>query len=133
MSRYRAAMVGLCKSLQELSTKGADLVVICNACGHDRTIAIERATRLFFVRGWSADWDRAHRRFRCRKCGSKDVRLDADFYGYALRHQRQAPTLVAVAETLRPGLRPPPPGVALADWNRATEAERKKMVDRARS
>jgi len=126
-------MVGLCKSLQELSTKGAGLVVICSVCGHDRTIAIERATRLFFMGGWPSDWDRAHRRFRCRKCGSKDVRLDADFYGYALRHQRQAPTLVVVEKPLRPGLRPPPPGVAIADWNRATEAGRKKMVERARS
>lgn len=126
-------MAGVCKSLLELSAKGADLVVICDACGHDRTVPIGQAVRLFWVRGWSTDWDQAHRRFRCRKCGAKTVRLDADFYGYAVRHQRRPVSLKAVAESVRPGLRAPPPGISIADWNRATEAERKKMVDRARS
>lgn len=45
-------MVGLCTSLHELSRKGADLIVACNQCGHDRTLVIEQVVRLFLVRGW---------------------------------------------------------------------------------
>ena len=75
----------------------------------------------------------AHNRFRCRKCGSKDARLDADFYGHALRRQSRPASLAVVPETLKPGLHPPPPGVRLAEWNRATERERKKLAERARS
>lgn len=79
------------------------------------------------------DWWPARRRFRCRKSGSKDIKLDADFYGCAVRRQRRLAVLAAVEETLRPGLRPPPPGVRLAEWNRVTETESKRLVDRARS
>ena len=120
------------RSLEDLSNKGADLVVACRACGHDRTIAIEQVMFIFRRRNWQTDWQLAHARFRCRKCGSKDIRLSVDFYGYALRHQRRPASLALVPETLRPGLHPPPPGVSLSEWNRATERERKKLAERAR-
>lgn len=68
----------------------------------------------------------------CHKCGSKKVKLDADFYCHAVGRQRRPAVLTAVEETLRPGLKPQPPGVSLSLWNRATEAERKRQVDRAR-
>ena len=64
---------------------------------------------------------------------SKDIKLEADFYGHAVRRQRRPAVLAAVEETLRPGLRPPPPGVPLSQWNRATESERRKLVERAKS
>ncbi|MGI4879262.1 MAG: hypothetical protein ACRYG4_17440 [Janthinobacterium lividum] len=126
-------MAGVVRWLEDLSGKGADLLIQCRGCGHDRTVPISHALEIFGRRRWSTDWWAAHRRFRCRKCGSKHITLDADFYGHAVRQQRRPAVLAAVEETLRPGLRPPPPGVALAYWNRATEAERKKLVDRARS
>jgi hypothetical protein len=125
-------MVGPVRSLDDLSNKGADLIVACRACGHDRSVAIEQVMSIFRRRGWQTDWRVAHGRFRCRKCGSKDVRLDADFYGHALRRQRRPASLSAVPETLKPGLHPPPPGVPLSEWNRATERERKKLAERAR-
>ncbi|TRW17723.1 hypothetical protein [Glacieibacterium frigidum] len=126
-------MAGPVRSLDDLSNKGADLVIACRACGHDRTVAIEQVMAVFFRRRWSTDWSAAHQRFRCRKCGSKDVRLGVDFYGYAVRRQRRPAALAAVPVTLKPGLHPPPPGVSLSEWNRATERERKRLVDRARS
>lgn len=130
---YRPDMAGPVRSLEDLSGKGADLVVACCACGHDRTVAIEQVMLIFRRRQWQTDWRLAHARFRCRNCGSKDVRLDADFYGFALRRQRRPATLTAVPETLRPGLHPPPPGVALSVWNRASERERRRLVERSRS
>jgi DNA-directed RNA polymerase subunit RPC12/RpoP len=126
-------MAGVVRSIEDLSRKGADLLIRCHACGHDRTVPIHQALDIFRRRLWSTDWWAAHRRFRCRKCGSKDIKLDADFYGHAVRRQRRPAVLAAVEETLRPGLKPPPPSVPLAEWNRATEAERKRLVDRARS
>ena len=48
-----------------------------------RALGVEIFTR----HRWSTDWWHAHRRFRCRKCGSKDIKLDADFYGHAVRRQ----------------------------------------------
>lgn len=131
--RRACRMAGVVRWLEDLSGKGADLLIQCRGCGHDRTVPISHALEIFGRRRWSTDWWAAHRRFRCRKCGSKHITLDADFYGHAVRQQRRPAVLAAVEETLRPGLRPPPPGVALAYWNRATEAERKKLVDRARS
>lgn len=109
---------------EDLSRKGVDLDIQCRACAHDRTVPIGHALDIFGRRRWSTDWGQAHGRFRCRKCGSKNVKLDADFYGHAVRRQRKPATLAVVEERLRPGLRPPPPGVPLAEWNRATEAER---------
>ena len=129
----RSDIAGVVRWLEDLSRKGADLAIQCRACGHDRTVAIGHALDIFCRRRWSTDWWDAHRRFRCRKCGSKDVKLDADLYGHALRRQRTPAKLAVVEERLRPGLRPPPPGVALSEWNRATEVERKRLVDRARS
>ena len=128
-------MAGAVKSLEQLSAKGADLIVRCRACGHDRTVPIEQALAIFRRRGWPTDWERVGVHFRCRACGGKQVELGANFYAYALRHQqvRGRPALAAVPEQLRPGLRPSPPGVPLAAWNRASEAERKKMVERPRS
>ena len=126
-------MAGPVRSLEDLSIKGADLVIACRVCGHDRTVAIEQVMTIFRRRVWQTEWDQAHRRFRCRKCGSKDVRLDVDFYGYALRRQRRPAVLEVVPETLKPGLHPPPPGVSLLEWNRATERERRKLAERARS
>lgn len=130
-----AIMVGPVRSLDDLSAKGADLLIACRACGHDRSVAIEQVMTIFHRRHWPTDWRDAHRRFRCRKCGGKDVRLDADFYGQALRKQRRPASLEVVPETLRPGLHPPPPGVSLTEWNRATERERKRkrLAERARS
>ncbi|QXQ07429.1 hypothetical protein KX816_05225 [Sphingosinicellaceae bacterium] len=124
-------MVGPVRSLDDLSAKGADLLIVCRACGHDRSVAIEQVAAIFHQRRWQTDWRAAHQRFRCRRCGSKDVRLDADFYGQALRKQRRPASLSAVPDALKPGLRPPPPGVSLPDWNRATERERKKLTDLA--
>lgn len=126
-------MAGVVRWLEDLSRKNAHLFILCQACGHNRTVPIGHALDIFSRRRWSTDWWGAHRRFRCRKCGSKEIKLDADFYGHAVRRQRRPPVLTAVKETLRPGLRPPPPDVPLAEWNRASEAERKKLVDRARS
>ena len=126
-------MAGVVQSLEDLSGKGADLLIQCKACGHDRTVPISPALDIFRRRHWSTDWWQAHRRFRCRKCGSKEIKLDADFYGQAVRRQRAPAVLAVVEETLRPGLRPLPPGIALTEWNRATESERKRLVARARS
>ena len=132
---YPYPVAGPVKSLEQLSAKGADLTVRCRACGHDRTVPIEQALAIFRRRGWPTDWERVAVRFRCRTCGGKQAELGVSFYAYALRHQqvRGRPALAAVPEQLRPGLRPPPPGVPIAEWNRASEAERKKMVERARS
>jgi len=125
-------MAGPVRSLEALSNTGADLIVACRACGHDRTVAIEQVVTIFQRRHWQTEWRMAHARFRCRKCGSKDVRLDVDFYGHALRKQHRSASLTLVPETLRPGLHPPPPGVSLSEWNRASERERKKLAERAR-
>ncbi|QYE35140.1 hypothetical protein KZX46_20910 [Polymorphobacter sp. PAMC 29334] len=92
-----------------------------------------KVLRLFRTRGWSDDWYDAPRRFRCGGCGSKNIHLDADFYGAAVRRQRGQPKLATVPETLRPGLKPPPHGVSVTEWNVATERERKRLVDRSRS
>ena len=125
-------MAGVVRWLEDLSRKRADLFIQCRSCGHGRTVAIGHALDIFSRRRWSTDWWEAHRRFRCRKCGSKNVKLDADFFGHAVRRQRAPAALSVVKETLRPGLRPPPPGVSLTEWNRATERERKKVAERAR-
>lgn len=108
-------MAGVVRWLEDLSGKGADLLIQCRGCGHDRTVPIGHALDIFRRHRWSTDWWQARRRFRCRKCGSKDIKLDADFYGHEVRRRRRLPVLRAVKETLRPGLRPPPPGVALAE------------------
>lgn len=102
---YRYGMAGAVKSLEQLSAKGADLIVRCRACGHDRTVPIEQALAIFHRRGWPTDWERVAVRFRCRTCGGKQVQLGASFYAHALRHQqvRAAYALVAVPEQLRPG------------------------------
>lgn len=126
-------VTGPVRSLDKLSSTCADLFVARRACGHDRDIAIEQMLAIFRRRAWNNDWRMAHARFRCGKCGSKDVRLDVDFYCYALRRQRRPAVLEVVPDTLRPGLHPPPPGVPLSEWNKATERERKKLAERARS
>ena len=108
-------MAGVVRWIEDLSGKGADLLIQCCGCGHDRTVPIGQALDIFTRHRWSTDWWHAHRRFRCRKCGSKDIKLDADFYGHAVCRQRRSPTLAAVKETIRPGLRPPPPDVPLAE------------------
>lgn len=126
-------MAGPVRSLDDLSNKGADLTIACRACGHDRSVAIEQVITIFYRRRWETDWRLAHARFRCRRCGSKHVRLGVDFYGYALRRQRRPASLAVVPETLKPGLHPPSPGVLISEWNRATERERKKLTERARS
>ncbi len=125
-------MAGVVRYISDLERKGVDLFVKCQDCDHSRTISVARVVAMFRARGWSDDWYGAVKRFRCRECGSKNVHLDADFYGHALRRQRRA-KLEAVPETLRPGLRPPPPGISISEWNVATERERKRLVDRSRS
>ena len=102
--------------------------------GTARRIAVGRLIRLFGDRGWSTDWREAHARFRCSRCGSKTVALSPDFYAFSLRRQRDRPNhLRPVPPALRPGLKPPPPGVSIEEWNAATERERKRLVDRSRS
>lgn len=108
-------MAGVVRCLEDLSGKGADRLSQCCGCGHDRTIPIGQALDIFSRHRWSTDWWQAHRRFRCRKYASKDIKLDVDFYGHAVRSQRRPPVPTAVKERLRPGLRPPPPGVPLAE------------------
>jgi len=132
---YRCVMAGAVRSLEQLSAQGADLIVRCRACGHERTVPIEQTLAIFRRRGWPTDRERVADRFRCRTCGAKQVDLGATFYAHALRDQqvRGRPALAAVPEQVRTGLRPPPPGVKIAEWNRASEAQRKKMVERARS
>jgi len=126
-------MAGPVRDLDDLSRKRADLRVACRDCGHARSLAIADVQRVFRHRMWSTEWGQIARRFRCRKCGSKHVAIGADFYGGAVRHQRQPAPLKAVPTTLRPGLRPPPPGVSIAEWNAADERERRRLVDRLRS
>jgi DNA-directed RNA polymerase subunit RPC12/RpoP len=96
-------MAGVVQSLEDLSRKGADLLIQCRACGHDRTVLIDHALDIFRRRHRSTDWWQAHRRFRCRKCGSKDICKNADFYGHAVRRQRAPAALAVVKETLRLG------------------------------
>ena len=126
-------MAGPIRDLDDLSRKGADLRITCRDCGHSRSAAIWDVQRIFRNRMWSTDWTQVARRFRCRKCGSKHIAIGADFYGGAVRRQRQPAQLKGVPTVLRPGLRPPPPGVSLDEWNAADERERKRLVDRSRS
>ena len=126
-------MAGPLHDLLQLLGK-ADVAIACRDCRHSQTVAAGRIVKLFGERRWSTDWRAAHVRFRCSACGSKTVTLSPDFYSYSLRHQRERPGhLAAVPPALRPGLRPPPPGVSIEAWNAATERERKRLVDRARS
>ena len=125
-------MARVIQSLSDLIGKRVDLLIICSACDHRRTVDVARVVRLFANRGWSGDWRTAAKRFRCGQCGGKAIKLDADFYGAAVRRQHRA-TLAVVPPALLPGLRPPPPGVSIEDWNSASERERKRLVDRSRS
>lgn len=121
-------MAGPLHDLTQLTGK-ADLGVACRDCRHGETIDIDRIVRRFVARTWSTGWRAAHARFRCSVCGSKAVVLTPNFHSWGQRHpiERRPP-----AATLRPGLRPPPPGVSIAAWNAADERERKRLVDRSR-
>lgn len=66
----RSGMAGVVRWLEDLSRKGAYLLILCQACGHDRTVPIGHALDILSRRRWSTDWWDAHRRFRCRKGGS---------------------------------------------------------------
>lgn len=110
-------MVQAIRSLDELIGKGCDVAIGCRGCGHQAFEAPVTLVTVFRARGWQTGWREAPQRFRCARCRSKDVAL----------------TLRFREETVRAGLRPPPPGVAISVWNRASEAERKRLVDRSRS
>lgn len=127
-----APMAGPIRDLEDLSRKRADLRISCRDCGHAGSIQIYQALDLFRRNRWSTDWYEVARRFWCRKCGSKRLGVSADFWGAAVRRQNSPPMLKAVPPSLRPGLRPPPPGVSIETWNAADERERKRLVERAR-
>jgi len=41
--------------LEDLSGEGADLLIQCRGCGHDRTIPIGQALDIFSRHRWSTD------------------------------------------------------------------------------
>ena len=127
-------MAGPLHDLMQLSGK-ADVRINCRDCHHLTTVTIGKVLQLFRRRQWRTDWREAHTRFRCSQCDSKRIGIEPDFYEYELRRQRErkAGALQAVPAVLKPGLRPPPPGVSVEEWNGASERERKRLVDRARS
>ena len=117
-------MTGLIRSLLDLSRKSADLRLSCCDCGHARTVAIGDAMRIITIYGWSTGWHLVARRLRCRRCGSKPIAIAAHSWGAAVRKQRAPAQLSVAPTTLRPGLKPPPPGVTTEEWNAATDRER---------
>lgn len=127
-------MAGPLHDLMQLMGK-ADLRIKCAECRHDVVVAIGRILSLFRRRGWPTGWREAHLRFRCSQCGSKRLTLSPDFYERSVRRQQEkrGGHLTPVAAALRPGLHPPPPGVSIEAWNTASERERKRLVERARS
>ena len=126
-------MAGPIRDLDALARKGADVRLSCRDCGEARSVAVWDGQRVFRDRVWWTDWSQVARHLRCRKCGSKHIGIGADFYGGAMRRQHAPAQLKAVLTTLRPGLKPTPPGVSIEDWNAADERERKRFVDRLRS
>ena len=107
--------------------KGFDLTVYCVPCYKRKrrtepvVIPIDVALALFRAMGWKQEWRLAHDRFRCRVCGKK-----AAAFGYA--HKGSEPTPCPVTE-----LRPPPKGVRARDWYSASEIERRRLANAARS
>ena len=127
-------MAGLLHDLMQLSGK-VDVRIKCRDCHHLTIVVIGKILQLFRRLQWLTGWREANTRFRCSQCGSKRVSIEPDFCEYELRRQREkkAGALQAVPAALKLGLRPPPPGVSVEEWNIASERERKRLVDRARS
>ena len=126
-------MAGPLHDLDALERKGADVRISWRDCGQARSVAVWDVQRIFRNRMWWTDWSQVAKRLRYRKCGLKHIGIGADFYGGAMRRQHAPAQLKAVLTTLRPGLKPPPPGVSIEYWNAADERERKRFVDRLRS
>jgi len=64
------------RTIRDIDESGCDLRLWCYACQH--TAVIDGIIWMDFEdKGWALDVASARRRFRCKRCGSKDVLLVA--------------------------------------------------------
>lgn len=108
--------------LEDLERWSSELRIRCPKCKHEALYLARDMVRLFKSERWNTSLDVAPYRFRCSLCGHKPCKMSGNSIDFDMPEVRPRPK----------HLQPAPYGLDPEQWAKATDAERKKMLDRLR-